>query len=275
MQGRPARVEPVFIWQTPPTWLRPFDQHDRITVRSSAQPARWGSQSETQSPPRPYCFHFRFEASNGEFDSPIGVITGLKLDGSRCPASSSSFGLGSNVSIWLGPPPMKRKITLLARALTRQVISSTPEGDPARARSPSSRPSNARAPKPPPPRRSHSRRLRGEFESWAGFQSLIGRAPRHDWRDRGNEQRARKDQSKSVGADQSTYKNSFAFSKAWQKSTQSEGSMAWPGSDSTGPPLPSPTRDDTCDASAGSVRRRKASDSASSDASGGRPKARR
>ena len=65
-EGRPARVEPVFIWQTPPTWLSPLDQQERITARSSAQVAMCGSQSETQIPLWPCCFHFRREASNGE-----------------------------------------------------------------------------------------------------------------------------------------------------------------------------------------------------------------
>ncbi len=106
----------MFIWQTPPTWFRPLDQHERITARSSTQVAMWGSQSETQSPLWPCCFHFRFEASTGEWNSPIGVITGLKLGGSGLPASWLSAGLGSNRSMWLGPPSMNRKITLLAVA---------------------------------------------------------------------------------------------------------------------------------------------------------------
>lgn len=43
--GRPARIDPVFIWQTPPEWLIPSAQHERITARSSARLARCGSQS--------------------------------------------------------------------------------------------------------------------------------------------------------------------------------------------------------------------------------------
>src|SRR3954465_5794410 len=86
-EGRPARIEPVFIWQTPPTWFSPFDQHERITARSSAQPARGGSQSETQRPPLPCRAHLRFTGRMGDPDSPIGVMTGLKLEGSGLPAS--------------------------------------------------------------------------------------------------------------------------------------------------------------------------------------------
>ena len=104
----------MFIWQTPPTWFSPLDQHERITARSSTQVAMCGSQSETQIPLWPCCFHFRREARSGARPSPIGVITGLKLGGSGLPARRLSSGLGSNVSMWLGPPSMNRKITLRA-----------------------------------------------------------------------------------------------------------------------------------------------------------------
>ena len=116
MTGGPANVAPVFIWQTPPTWFRPLDQHERITARSSTHVAICGSQSDTQMPLCPCCCHLRLEAKSGERPSPIGVITGLKLAGSGWPARRFSSGLGSNVSIWLGPPSMKRKITLRAVA---------------------------------------------------------------------------------------------------------------------------------------------------------------
>ena len=73
-----------------------------------------GSQSLTHRPPSPCCAHFRLLAMSGGFFSPIAVITGLNDAGSGWPASLSSSGLGSNVSMWLGPPSMKRKMTLLA-----------------------------------------------------------------------------------------------------------------------------------------------------------------
>ncbi len=78
-----------------------------------------GSQSETHRPPWPCRFHARFEGRSGEPPSPIGVITVPKLSGSGWPASSSSFGLGSNRSMWLGPPSMNRKMQLLAVAARR------------------------------------------------------------------------------------------------------------------------------------------------------------
>src|SRR5437016_5156208 len=49
-EGRPARMEPVFIWQTEPTWLRPSAQQERRIARSSTCLAISGYQSETQAP---------------------------------------------------------------------------------------------------------------------------------------------------------------------------------------------------------------------------------
>src|SRR5438477_2386243 len=109
--GRPARIEPVFIWQTPAEWLMPSAQQERMTAKSSAQVAISGSQSETHIPLWPCCFHLRLEANSGESNSPIGTMTRPMLDGMRWPASSLSFGLGSNRSMWLGPPSMNRKMT--------------------------------------------------------------------------------------------------------------------------------------------------------------------
>ena len=112
-----------------------------------------GSQSETQIPLWPCCFHFRCEASSGERPSPIGVITGLKLGGSGWPASRFSSGLGSNVSMWLGPPSMNRKMTLLAVAGRRHGASEPPAtGSPAPVPAASvAAPAGRRAPAPPKP----------------------------------------------------------------------------------------------------------------------------
>ena len=71
----------MFIWQTPPTWFKPLDQQERITAMSSTQVAMCGSQSDTQIPLWPCCFHFRRDAMRGARPSPMGVITGLKLGG--------------------------------------------------------------------------------------------------------------------------------------------------------------------------------------------------
>src|SRR5207253_9650284 len=61
IDGRPARIDPVFIWQTEPTWFRPSAQQERNTVRSSACCATLEYQSDTQMPLWPYCFHWRVD----------------------------------------------------------------------------------------------------------------------------------------------------------------------------------------------------------------------
>ncbi len=167
----------MFIWQTPPTWFSPLDQHERITARSSAQVAICGSQSETQIPLWPCCFHFRCEARSGERPSPIGVMTGLKLGGNGWPASRFTSGLGSNVSIWLGPPSMNRKITLRAVAVRRHEADATTgdgvvEADPAAA-SEASRSVKARAPNPAPAESSQSRRVSG-VTRWGIGEFIVG-----------------------------------------------------------------------------------------------------
>src|SRR3954462_4385935 len=73
--GRPPRIEPVFIWQTPAEWLMPSAQHERMTARSSTWRDRCGSQSETHVPLSPCCFHVRLDASSGAPASPIAVMT--------------------------------------------------------------------------------------------------------------------------------------------------------------------------------------------------------
>src|SRR3954470_21871810 len=57
--GRPARIDPVFIWQMPAEWLMPSAQQERITARSWAQVAMCGSHSLTHSPDWPCRFHVR------------------------------------------------------------------------------------------------------------------------------------------------------------------------------------------------------------------------
>src|SRR5262249_47491335 len=116
--GRPARMDPVFIWQMPAEWLMPSPQHERITARSSAQVAVCGSQSLTHSPPLPCCCHFRLHANSGEPNSPIAVMILPTDGGSGLPAISLTLGLGSNVSMWLGPPSMNRKMHAFALAGT-------------------------------------------------------------------------------------------------------------------------------------------------------------
>src|SRR5262245_65234176 len=73
-EGRPARIEPVFIWQMPDEWLMPSAQQERITARSSAHSAMCGTHSDIHRPLWPCCFHVRGAASNGERNSPIAVM---------------------------------------------------------------------------------------------------------------------------------------------------------------------------------------------------------
>ena len=111
IDGRPARIEPVFIWQTEPTWFNPSAQQERNIVISSTCSATVGYRSETHMPLWPYCFHLRV-AGISVFDAvPIAVITLPKDAGIGCPARRSSSGLGSKMSMWLGPPSMNSQIT--------------------------------------------------------------------------------------------------------------------------------------------------------------------
>src|SRR5436305_9735004 len=95
----------------------------------------------------------------------MGVITGLKLGGNGWPASRFTSGLGSNVSMWLGPPSMNRKITLRALAGRRHGADLLiAEGVVDSAASPDSRATksvSARAPNPTPAWSNQSLRASG------------------------------------------------------------------------------------------------------------------
>src|SRR5688572_20465171 len=62
--GRPARMEPVFIWQTDPTWFNPSAQQDRTTHSLSACCAMCGYQSDTSIPLCPYFLKVRLVGSS-------------------------------------------------------------------------------------------------------------------------------------------------------------------------------------------------------------------
>src|SRR3954447_11161286 len=111
IDGRPARIDPVFIWHTDPTWFSPSALHERNSVMSSTCLAISVYQSDTHIPLCPYCFHVRVDGIS-EFDAVPIAVTTLPYDGgSGCPASRPISGLGSNRSIWLGPPSMNSQIT--------------------------------------------------------------------------------------------------------------------------------------------------------------------
>src|SRR5579863_5741457 len=114
MDGRPASMDPVFIWHTEPTWLSPSAQQERRTVISSTCCAISGYQSETQMPDCPYCLNVRLVPISELLLVPMAVMTLPKDAGMGWPLSSLSFGLGSKRSTWLGPPSMKSQMTDLA-----------------------------------------------------------------------------------------------------------------------------------------------------------------
>src|SRR4051812_30409871 len=73
-EGRPARIAPVFIWHTEPTWFRPSAQQDRITLSLSTCCATCGYQSETWIPLSPYFRNVRFVGRRAFPAVPIEVI---------------------------------------------------------------------------------------------------------------------------------------------------------------------------------------------------------
>src|SRR5437660_657892 len=75
MDGRPARIEPVFIWHTDPTWFNPSAQQERNSVISSTCCAMVGYQSDTHMPLSPYCFQVRDDGISVLEAVPIAVIT--------------------------------------------------------------------------------------------------------------------------------------------------------------------------------------------------------
>ncbi len=103
---------PEFIIKSDGSWFGLSVYIERITQRSSMQPARWGKSSDhldAALAPRP--------GRNGEGMSlPFLRSPGRPTAGGAWPAYRSRAGLGSNVSTCDGPPFMNRKMTRLARA---------------------------------------------------------------------------------------------------------------------------------------------------------------
>src|SRR6516162_3807404 len=112
MQGLPDKILPVFICSIAEPWMGESAVIECKKARSSIQVARCGNRSLTHLPHWPYCLNFHFgPTTRPSFFLPLrpNVLTGTVL-----PSSSYSLGLYSNVSTWLGPPYMNRKMTLLA-----------------------------------------------------------------------------------------------------------------------------------------------------------------
>src|SRR5580692_7002033 len=83
---------------------------ERTTAKSSMVSPTLGNQSDTGMPDMPYCLYVRRIGITGRF---IGALLSPKPMASIIlPAYLLSFG--SNVSIWLTPPHMNRKMTDLA-----------------------------------------------------------------------------------------------------------------------------------------------------------------
>src|SRR5437762_9254048 len=76
--------------------------------------ATLGYQSDTHMPLCPYCLKVRFEASKVLLLVPMAVMGLPNEAGIGWPFVSVSFGFGSEMSTWLGPPSMKSQITGLA-----------------------------------------------------------------------------------------------------------------------------------------------------------------
>src|ERR1051325_10212150 len=116
-----------------------------------------GRKSETSMPHWPRLAKGRQGGRSLFLATARRVLNVPKDSGIGWPARRTRSGLGSNRSTWLGPPDMKRKITLLAlgwkwgclgeRALFDLVGASDSE---ARRFCESSSEARARSPKPPP-----------------------------------------------------------------------------------------------------------------------------
>src|SRR5262245_31210034 len=83
---------------------------------------------------------------------PSSLLVFSGRTGRRFPSHLASPGLGSNVSIWAGPPDMNRKMILLVRGLKWGAWAAPPA-------SPASTPASATEPNPPANRPSISRRV--------------------------------------------------------------------------------------------------------------------
>src|SRR5262249_14123531 len=147
-------IDPVFIWQTDPTWFNPSAQQERNTVMSSTCCAICGYQSDTQMPLCPCCFHWRWVPISVLLLVPIAVMTLPNDVGMGWPASLCNSGLGSKRSRWLGPPSMKSQITDFAVGLWCGCFGASGSAGVA----PCSIDDTAKAPRPPQARISHSRR---------------------------------------------------------------------------------------------------------------------
>src|SRR5712692_1256851 len=127
---------------------------------SSTCSAIFGYQSETQMPLWPYCLNARLLGMRVLFEVPMAVMGRPNDAGMGCPAKSSSLGLGSNRSTWLGPPSMKSQMIDLAVGAWCGFLGASGSGILVDARSSSERSREAKAiPARPMPARVKNSRL--------------------------------------------------------------------------------------------------------------------
>src|ERR1700732_4663808 len=89
----------------------PSVQQERITVISSTCSAMFGYQSDTQMPLCPYCLNARLDGIRPFFEVLAMAVNFGRIDsGIGCPCISSSLGLGSKISTWLGPPSINSQM---------------------------------------------------------------------------------------------------------------------------------------------------------------------
>src|SRR5262245_37328524 len=134
--------------------------HDRMTARSSTQPATCGKRSETSMPLWPYLRKVRFVPRSRAFFWTNWYLASPNSPGRGWPSSRFRSGLGSNVSKWLGPPAMNRKMTARALAGRWGGFAASGSAGAARACSWSKSAASARPPKPQKASRMNSRRER-------------------------------------------------------------------------------------------------------------------
>src|SRR5437763_829378 len=111
--GRENACSPVFICKQAPLWLMLSATIERMTHSSSTHDATCGNSALTSVPHLPCFLNFHGERSR----LPVRVRTSFGCaNGRGLPLILSSFGLGSKVSTWEGPPDMNRKINRFALA---------------------------------------------------------------------------------------------------------------------------------------------------------------
>src|SRR5229473_5121194 len=118
MLGNPGITRPVNNWYCAAEWTTMSPWQERITAMSSMHSAVWGSRSETSMPLLPYRLKVRLVPRSLASEVTNWYLASPKLAGRFWPLSLLSSGLGSYVSMWLGPPDMNRKMTALALALS-------------------------------------------------------------------------------------------------------------------------------------------------------------